>query len=329
MTSVDAEVAVEPDGSGSRRKKLLGLALTWARRVLLVVVIGVALWTLVRNWSTVSSTLRHVPWEITVFSQLSVIIGIFVGTLAWQNMLNGLGAPVPVLRGAQINLVGQLGKYVPGSLWAYLLQMELGRKAGVGRTRVFTASLIQVGVGLVSALMFGILALPVMLKHTPGVRFLFILLPVGLVLLHPKILTKLTNLALKILRRVPLAEPLTYAVVLKSLALQLASFAFFGLHLFLLARAVGAAPGITGFLLCVGAISVGLNAGMFFFVLPSGAGIRDGVIVAVLISALPYSQALAFAVVSRVMFVIADVVTAGLAALLARWQSPLPVPQSA
>src|SRR6266567_3201633 len=324
MTSVDADVAAPPDGTDSGRKKLVGVVLTWARRVLLVVVVAVALWTLVRNWPTVSATLKTVPWGITVFSQLAVIVGIIVGTLAWQTMLNGLGKPVSVLRGAQINLVGQLGKYVPGSLWAYLLQMELGRKAGVGRTRVFTASLIQVGVGLVSALMIGVLALPVMLRHTPGVRYLFILLPIGLVLLHPKILTKLTNLALKILRRAPLAEPLTYAVVLKSLALQLLSFACLGAHLFLLARAVGAAPGITGFLLCAGAISVGLTAGMFFFVLPSGAGIRDGVIVAVLISALPYSQALAFAVVSRVMFILADVITAGLAALLARWHAPLP-----
>ncbi len=309
-----------PAPTGSSRKAML---ITAARRVLLVVVVAGAIWTLVRNWPAVWATLHTMPVGAVVLSELAVILAIGVSTLAWRTLVEDLGPPVGALRCAQINLVGALGKYIPGSVWAYLLQMELGRKAGVGRARIFTASIIQVGIALVATALFAVLALPSLLGEFPGAVVFTVLLPIGLIALHPTILTWATNLVLRVLRRRPLPHRLRLRTIGTALGLQLLSYALFGVHLWILARAVGAAPGGDGLLLCIAAISIGLNAGMFFFILPSGAGIRDGVIIAVLISALPYGQALAFAVVSRAMFLVADLITAGLAAGMARWRVPL------
>ncbi|MGH3621325.1 MAG: lysylphosphatidylglycerol synthase transmembrane domain-containing protein [Sciscionella sp.] len=298
-------------------------ALAWLRRILLLLVVLGAGYTLVRNWETVARTLGRLPWEETVLSQLAVIVGIGLGTIGWSAVVDGLGPRVGIMRGAQINLVGQLGKYVPGSVWAYLLQMELGRRAGIARARVFTGSLIQAGVGLVTALVFAVAALPMLTTKFPATIYLVAVLPFALAMLHPRVLTFVVNRVLRVLRRAPLEHRLRYRLIGRVFGLQVLAYGFFGLHLWLLARAVGAAPGALGLLLCAAAISIGLNAGMFVFVLPSGVGVRDGVIVAVLISALPYSPALAFAVVSRVMFLVADVLTAGAAAGLARWRRPL------
>lgn len=307
-----------PPARGWRRK-----ALVWLRGVLLLAVIAGASYTLVRNWETVAATLHRLPlWE-TVLSQLAVLAGIGFGTLGWSSIVDDLGNRVGPLRGAQINLVGQLGKYVPGSVWAYLLQMELGRRAGLARARVLTGSLIQIGFGVVTALIFAVAALPVLTAKFPLAVYLTILLPFALAALHPRVLTFLTNLVLRLLRRDPLQRRLRLRLVARVLALQILCYGCFGLHLWLLARAVGAVPGMAGLLLCVAAISIGLNAGMFFFVLPSGIGVRDGVVVAILISSLAYSPALAFAVVSRVMFLVADVITAGGAAVAAGWRRPL------
>lgn len=319
-TEVTTETEVAEQKPANPRKAFI---LTWLRRLLLVVVVAGAGWTISNHWPTVVETTKTLPWTAVALSQLVVIMGIAFGTLTWRTIVEDLGPHVGAFRCAQINLVGSLGKYVPGSVWAYVLQMELGKKAGVGRARIFTGSLIQVGLGLVSAATFGLLALPTLMGKFPGAVFFAVILPVGLVALHPKILTWLTNLMLRVLRRQPLASPLHFRMVGESLGLQLISYCFFGLHLWILAQAVGAAPGFAGFVLCTAAVAIGLNAGLFFFVLPSGAGVRDGVIVAVLISSLAYPQALAFAVVSRVMFVFADLVTAGLAAWLARWRVPI------
>jgi hypothetical protein len=54
-----------------------------------------------------------------------MIASILVSMYGWQVMVDDLGKPIGHRRGAQICLVGQLGKYMPGSAWAYVLQMEL------------------------------------------------------------------------------------------------------------------------------------------------------------------------------------------------------------
>jgi hypothetical protein len=59
-----------------------------------------------------------------------MIASILVSMYGWQVMVDDLGKPIGHRRGAQICLVGQLGKYMPGSAWAYVLQMELGGKTG-------------------------------------------------------------------------------------------------------------------------------------------------------------------------------------------------------
>jgi uncharacterized membrane protein YbhN (UPF0104 family) len=321
---VDAEAAVETtatDGKPAGSRKTVIIA--WLRRLLMVVVIAGAGWTISKHWSTVAATAKTLPWTTLVLSELAVITGIALGLVGWRWLVDDLGPHVGLFRSAQINLVGSLGKYIPGSVWAYLLQMELGRKAGVGRARVVTASLIQFGLGMVVTATFGLLALPSLHGRFPGAVVFAVIVPVGLVALHPKILAWGTNRLLALLRKPPLPHPPHFRVIGAALSIHVVAYGFFGLHLWLLAQAVGAAPGFAGFFLCTAAICIGLNAGMFVFVLPSGAGIRDGVIVAVLISSLAYPQALAFAVVSRVMFVVADLATAGLAAWFARGQVPL------
>jgi glycosyltransferase 2 family protein len=322
MTTVEADSHAEPTPVAEQPKSTKARIIDWARRVLVVVVIAAAAYQLITNWSEVWRTLSGIAWQSAVLSQLAVIVSIAFGVLGWQTMVDDLGKPIGIRRGAQINLVGLLGKYVPGSLWAYVLQMELGRKAGLARARVFTAALVQVGVSVVVSLLLGAMALPVIFDETPQAAWLFLLLPVGLVALHPRILTWGTSLVLKVLRRPPLDHRLKWSTVGKVFGYAVLAFGFQGAHLWLLANSVGA-PGVGGLLLCVGAMALAMTIGLFFFIMPAGAGARELVMVAVLVaSGIDPVQAGAFAVASRVMFIVADLITAGAAAGAARSRAP-------
>lgn len=293
----------------------------WLRRLLLVAVLAAAGYYLASRWPQVWHTLRSVSPAHAVASQVAVFAAMIVATAGWRVVVADLGSPVGGLRGGQVYLVGQLGKYLPGSVWAYLLQMELGRKAGIPRARVFTASLVQLGISLVTALALGAAALPLLLRHSGG--WLLAALPVGLVLLHPTVLSGGTSLVLRVLRRPPLERPLRWRTVGAVVACAVGTYLLYGLHLWLLAGSAGAV-GIGGLLLCTGAIAIGLNAGLLLFVLPSGAGLRDVVVAAALATTVGPARAAAFAVVSRLMFTVGDLATAGAAAALARWREPLP-----
>ena len=225
------------------------------------------------------------------------------------------------MRASQIFLVSQLGKYVPGAVWAYVLQMELGKKAGLARARMFVSSLVQVGVAVVASLVVGLLALPELLDESPGAVWLYAILPFGLISLHPRVMTWGVNLVLKTLRKAPLDHRLHWSTIIKTFVFTIAGYTLFGTHLWLLATADGT-PKLDVLLLCVGAIAIGLTAGLFFFILPSGAGVRDVLVAVALAPAVGPVAGAAFAVASRAMFTVADVGTAGVAALIAKIRPP-------
>ncbi|HVV24259.1 MAG TPA: UPF0104 family protein [Pseudonocardiaceae bacterium] len=277
---------------------------TWLRRLLLVAVLAAAAWYLVTRWHQVWHTLSAVSPVAAVAGQVAVLAAMATATYGWLVLVNEFGPPVGAVAGGRIYLVGQLGKYLPGSVWAYLLQMELGRQAGVARARVFTASLVQLGVSLVAALALGAAIWP----------WLLAALPLGLAALHPAVLTWSTSRVLRLLRRPPLEHRLRWSTVARVAGSAVATYLLYGVHLWLLSGAQ--------LLLCTGAIAVGLNAGLLLFLLPSGAGLRDVVVAAVLATTLGPTRAAAFAVLSRLMFTVGDLASAGIAAGLARYQRP-------
>jgi len=298
----------------SRRAQIITL-LRW---LAVAVVMGFAVYQLWDKWSEFWDTLAAIPWESSVLSLAAVVASMGATVYGWQVIVDDLGPPIGYRTGAQIYLVGQLGKYVPGSVWAYLLQMELGKQAGLARARVFVATLVHLGIIMVSAMFFGLIALPEIFDTSPNARWMLLVLPIGLVTLHPKVLTWLVSLALRILRRRPLDHQLRWSMVGKVLGASTVAKILHGLHLWLLANSIGA-PGWTGLLLCIGAMALAMTAGTVAFVLPAGVGAREVVIVALLVaSGIDAVHAAAFAVVSRAMFLMADVITAGMAIVFAK-----------
>ncbi|MCT2586686.1 lysylphosphatidylglycerol synthase domain-containing protein [Actinophytocola gossypii] len=304
--------AAEPAARGRR-----AVVVKWLRRVLVLAVLAGAIYQLVVQWPDVQDTLTSLPWTSVALSFASVFAAIGLGPVIWHAVLRDAGGQVAIRDASMIYLVGQLGKYVPGSVWAFLVQMELAKAVGVTRVRAFTASIVTAGLGVVASLLTGALALPSILAGHQEYLWLFVLLPAGLVLLHPKPLTWIVSRGLRTLRRPPLERPLTAPAILLALGLSAGTYVLLGLHLWLLSTAIGPI-GFDGLLLCIGAMSLAMTAGLLAFFLPSGIGAREVVIVAVLATVLPSGPAFTLAVVSRLMFTIVDLASAGGAALYVR-----------
>jgi len=283
------------------------------RWLLLILVITFGAYQIAHQWQQFSHALRSVSVVALVASFLLLLAGQTAGTLSWQQLLEDLGEPIGRRRAAQVFLVGQLGKYVPGSIWAYLLQMELGRRYRIARARVFTASLFAVGIAVVVSLLLGLLALPVLVAGHRDLLWLYLLLPIGLGCLHPRVMSTLASLVFKLMRKDALQDQLRMTVVIRAALWSAVSYCCFGLHLYLLVNAL-AHPGFHGLGICVGAMAVGLTAGLFAFVLPSGVGVREAVLIACLVTLVTAPQAGAVALLSRVLFIISDLTMAGLAA---------------
>jgi uncharacterized membrane protein YbhN (UPF0104 family) len=275
---------------------------------------------------------------MVVLSLLAALVGILTNTFAWRAALSDLDHEVPIRAAGQVFLVGQLGKYLPGSVWSYVLQMELGRRAGIPRTRAFLASLTSTGVGITVGLVIGAFGLPDgfgavdTLPARIALILALVLLPGALVCAHPRVLTWAVGRILKVLRRPPLDRALSWPGVLRVAYWSAAGYACFGLHLWLLVRG-RAGAGVGGLLWCVAAIGLAISLSTFVVVLPSGIGAREFVIAITLMAlGLPYGAGLALALASRLVATVADVAAAGVAAALASRQvkaaEPAPVEAS-
>ncbi|TDC64624.1 flippase-like domain-containing protein [Micromonospora sp. KC207] len=320
-----ATYAAAPPAGPLKRWLSLGM------RVAVVVAIAAGMtWSVVDQWPQVRSTWLGLAWQSVVLSVLAALAGMVANTMAWRAAVRDLEHRVSVSAALRICLVGQLGKYIPGSVWAYVLQVELSRRAGLPRARAFLATLVSVGLGVTAALGLGLLSLPALRDAAGGgdstyagsVRvalwIVAALFPVALVCAVPRVLTALVQFALRVLRRPPLEHRLTWPGVSRVVGWSALGYALFGVHLWLLANAQ-ATPGMEGLLRSVGSFAIAMTVGMFAFLSPSGLGVREAVLVAALAPFLVGSggvgAAMGIALASRLIFTIADVLAAGLAAL--------------
>ena len=295
----------------STRDRLTSLA----RPAVTVLVFGAIAYAIASEWSDVRRALTSLEWESVALSLVACLAGSMTSLMSWRAVLADEGYRLSPVVASRIFFLGQLGKYLPGSVFVVVLQMELGKRANVPRARTFTTSLAWVGLSLSTGLCVGMTAFPLLSSADhAGLWLLVVVLPFAVIASTPPVLTRLVNLILRVMRKGPLPRPLSWRGVLTACGWLCVTWVFLGLHLWLLANALGA-PGLSGLFRCIGGLALAITAGVLFVVVPSGAGVREAFIVAALSPVMSTGEALGIAVVSRGLFIINDVLTAGIAAL--------------
>jgi glycosyltransferase 2 family protein len=250
---------------------------------------------------------RRVGAPAAVAALAAVLAGLLASALVWRAVLADLGTPLALRAALHVFFVGQLGKYVPGSVFAVAAQMELGRSHGAPRSRTGTAAVVFLGVLVATGLLVAAVVLP--LTSPAALRsyaWVLLLLPVGAVALLPPVLTRLVALLLRVTRRDPLERPLSGRGVGAAVGWALAMWAAYGLHAWLLVRPQGSDSGGGLVLLDAGAYALAWTAGLLVVVAPAGAGVRELALVAALAPVLDRGAGLAVAVLSRVLMTLGD-----------------------
>jgi len=277
---------------------------------------ALSVWALLSKRDEVLSGLGQIGVGRTVLSAPGMLIGITFGMLSWRTLMTSMGSRLPLVDAAPMYLLGQIGKYVPGSLWPVAAQMELGKQYDIPRGRSATSILLALAVSLTSGVTVVLCLLPLLNINTAHETiWLLTALPVLLATLYPPLLWR-------VLRRVPRLGPSlelgpTPRVrdIVKAIFFSVLGWLGYGLHIWVLASGFG--PGYLGWkylLLSVGAYTFAWVAGLLFFVVPAGAGARDLSLAFALSIVLPAHDGLAVAVLSRAVSVVADVAVAGLSA---------------
>jgi glycosyltransferase 2 family protein len=317
-TETSGAKAGEPAGRGGA---WLGVALRLlnskpVRWGFVAAAVALGVYVVANQWTEVRAGLVRMGFLPIVGALIAVLIGLVATMQVWRVLLAALGSPLPVHSAARVFFLGQLGKYVPGSIWPVVAQMELGTAHRVPRHRSASASILT----MLFCLLAGLLAALVTLPFAPGAsdwRWVFLFAPVLLVCLLPQVLNRVLDRLLRLARRPPLDQPLPGRAVAAALAWALASWALFGLQIWLLAIRLGAPDGRAA-LLSVGGFAFAWCVGFVIVFAPAGAGFREALLIATLSPMLGLGKATAVTLVSRVLMTGGDLITAGTAAALAR-----------
>ncbi|GAA3238931.1 hypothetical protein GCM10010468_74790 [Actinocorallia longicatena] len=267
---------------------------------------------MISQWSLIVEALGRMSPLALIGALAAGMAGLGLWMLGWRALLAGFGAPLGVRATTRIMFLGQLGKYVPGSVWALLGQVELARPYGVSRVSSGSATIMAMATTVATGCVTAAVALPLTSADAAGrYWWALALAPFMLACLHPAIVTRALNLALRAVRRPPLERPVGGRAMLLAVLWTLAGWALFGVHMWLLLPEGSPA-------LAAGAYALAYVVGFLVIFAPGGLGAREAALVLALAPVITRPDALVAALASRAVLTTADLIWAGIGALQPR-----------
>lgn len=301
-------------------RRCLGLSRTRAFRVGFgLLLVALAVWAVLSERTAVAAALARLDPGWLLLALLATLVNVALAGMVWWTVLADLGSRLPLPVAGRIFFVGQLGKYLPGSVWPVVMQTELGRDHRVPRRRTATATLVAMLLSVASALLVVLLALPLAPEALPPGFGWAVLLVVPLaVLLHPAVLGRVVDLGLELAGRPRLEQRTTIGGTLRATLWAVGSWTGAGLQVWCLAIPLGAPADARTAVLLVGGYALAWAVGFVVVVAPAGAGAREVALAAVLAQVLDRGSLLVVVLLSRALFTVVDLAAAGLGVLAGR-----------
>jgi hypothetical protein len=109
-----------PPGPGGRWRTPVRLAVAGLFLAVIAVVLA-------GQWRQARPLLGRLSAPLMLAAWVPVLAGIYATFRSWRAALADLGGSLPQARAMRVFYLGQLGKYVPGTIWPAVTQMRLGR----------------------------------------------------------------------------------------------------------------------------------------------------------------------------------------------------------
>lgn len=261
-----------------------------------LVIFGGVVAYLVTNWPTIREQLSGVALWRVLLAHVCLLGGKLLLVELARHSVEVTGASILYRRMFVINAMSQLAKYLPGGVWHFVGRAGYYHAAGLALPQV-TRALIVENLWLVTSACFtGGIAFAL---YAGDARSLLAVVLFGLWVVLLAVMTRW---------RVP---DVSWRAVFQALGLQALAWSLIGASLWVLIPVN--APGFM--LLTVGAFALSWAIGYITLFAPSGLGVREAVLTALLGVVIDPAAALIYAALNRVIWVLTEVLLGVLARL--------------
>jgi hypothetical protein len=297
-----------------RRRVIVGLQLAFVAAVL-----GFLGYALRDVWADALPLLADAD-PVFLVAALGVLAAYYLlFAVGWWWLLAAFRIRVGYGVALQAEMASMLAKYIPGGVWTPLARIVWLRRAGGVSDTSFVVSSILLEAGL--SAVAGILVFTAGLAAVDAVDAplvpLFAFAAVTAILLHPRIFTALARV---IFRRFDAPAParLPYRILVGLLGYYAFTWLVGGTALYLLLRSLDADPGVDTIPYLGGAAAVGAIVAVLTIFAPSGLGVREASMYALLVVVVPAPAALGATVLNRLAITLVEAALLGGGVLAAR-----------
>jgi uncharacterized membrane protein YbhN (UPF0104 family) len=294
-----------------KSRRWLRPAITWAFYVILIVAIAYALTKV--NWSSLSQLSFNVGY-------LAVALVLALGfrywqTFIWITVLRNLGAKDVRMSPELIEVYSKswLGRYIPGTAPWILGKIYFASQHGLSKSKLAVGSLLEAAIQIVVLLTTSAIFLlsdPRLDVIDGWVKVVMVVVIVGgVIVLIPPVFNRVIDVALRLVRRAPLAreDRANTKTILVASAQYAVGAVLTGGSLFFVAKAAYPQLDFKYFLFIVAASNLAGAVSMVVIIAPSGIGVRDGIQAALFATIMPAAVSVAIALFTRLWNIAIDV----------------------
>ncbi|KQC10671.1 MAG: hypothetical protein APR62_11710 [Smithella sp. SDB] len=266
------------------------------------------------NWESVRTFHLQVNWGYILVGILMIIANYLCTTLGWHMGISCLDKNAKIKYSQSIALVNisQLGKYIPGKLWSYVVQIYWLASKGVPKTTaLYLNAMTAVLPVLVSLLMGSFLLMMCSDWHhlKTGLTILIcLLIIVNLLIFNRNIMKLFVDMVSRISGRKFVFRQLSTSRILSMELFYIIGAFFWGLAGCFIAMGMGINLNISKIISISSAMLLGDVIGFLILIVPGGLGVREGTMYLILRNADGIQFALIFPMIIRLITLIADLI---------------------
>ena len=281
-----------------------------AQIALALVVVGIAVRKLATNWTELRA--QDIVWSVRPLALVASVLIVWSAYAllieAWRRVVVSMQQRLAYGDAARICMVSNLGKYIPGKVWAIAGNAVLAQRAGVEPHAAVAAAILNQALAIGSGVILVSVLSPAALGAY-GSGYVVATLVLGAVAIIA-VLTLTSSRALRLLQRVlpgsiPQLVPVSLGVMLGSLAVNALAWAGYGIAFLVLAR--GLTPDASlGWSQATTVFTISYLVGLVALFAPGGVGVRESAFTLLLAPPLGLKLAVALALATRVLLTVTE-----------------------
>jgi hypothetical protein len=253
---------------------------------------------------------------IASLSVLGFIIAIIWWGIVWYILIPSKERhKVSFIQAIQIHLYAWLARYIPGKVAMLVGKVQASRKFGISKRATLFSTAYEQLLQIASAVIIGTLLVGLAWYEITGsiwgLVIMLTITTISIIRLHPKIFYPLANTILQKLGRQTLDPQLlhTFPKILSITSLYIIGQIINGVSFFLLIKAVYPIMN-QSLVYIIGSYSLAGVIGIMAIVVPSGLGVKEGVLTALLSQLAPLPIAIQLSILTRIVSTLIDAIIA-------------------